>query len=438
MNLSAAPATLLRLLCGFCLWLILAQAQAAEGSGNDSAEDPDDSHQILVMLRAPPPHYRPDAQYADSYRAAPGREARRRIARALASEHGLSVRTDWPMPALGLDCFVLDAADAAAVQRALRALPSDPRVESAQPVQRFQVLAQANAPAQTDADPLYPVQPAKADWRLDELHKVATGKGVTVAVIDSGVATEHPDLRGQVALARNFVDGRAMPGEAHGTEVAGLIAAREGNGVGIVGIAPQARLLALRACWQEGEATAACNSFTLAKALQFAIDQRAQVLNLSLSGPRDPLLGRLLDVAVQRGAAVVGAVDARAGDGGFPASHAGVLAVVESGRARTPVAAFAAPGRGVPTTRADGGWGLVDGSSFAAAQVSGLVALLRQRAPRFPYEQLRTVLSPSPGVGLAEERPQPIDACTAMRRVGGQCVCDCSTSSSGIMAMPRQ
>ena len=123
--------------------------------------------------------------------------------------------------------------DPAAVQRALRALPSDPRVESAQPVQRFQVLAQAKAPAQTDADPLYPVQPAKADWRLDELHKVATGKGVTVAVIDSGVATEHPDLRGQVALARNFVDGRAMSGEAHGTEVAGLIAAREGNGVGL-------------------------------------------------------------------------------------------------------------------------------------------------------------------------------------------------------------
>ena len=123
-------------------------------------------------------------------------------------------------------------------------------------------------------------------------------------------------------------------------------------------------------------ARGACSSFTLAQALQFAIDARVQVLNLSLTGPSDRLLARLLDVALARDVSVVGAVDASAPDGGFPASHPGVLAV----DGLTHVAAIAsvrAPADGIPATRADGGWGLVSGTSFAAAQVSGLMALLR-------------------------------------------------------------
>jgi subtilisin family serine protease len=349
-------------------------------------------------------------------------KARARIARKLADANGLSMQSDWPMPALGVDCYVLKASDAASAKQAVAALAQDPRVESVQEMQRFDALAAGQ-------DPLYPAQPAGVAWKLDELHAFATGRGVTVAVIDSGIASTHADLAGQIADSRDFVADdnarRAIP-EAHGTEVAGLIAARANNALGIAGVAPEAKLLALRACWQgQGNGRAQCNTFTLAKAMQFAIDSRAQVINLSLGGPRDVLLSRLVDVAIRRGATVVAAVDPRASDGGFPASHPGVVAVSGDATRPLPFRAFLAPSDALPTTTVDGGWGLVGGTSFAAAQVSGLVALLRDAAPRLRSAAVRDALAPGPALGSAAARPLPIDACAAFARAGPGCACGC-------------
>jgi len=420
-------------------WLAAVAMPALAGGGEPGESADSLAHrQVLVMLRVPAAHYRPDANYGDDYAHAPGRSARHRVARELARVHGLSLHDEWPMPALGVDCFVLDAPDAASATREALALASDPRVESAQAMQLFHALATpasatpapAASPRAATGDPLYAAQPAAATWHLDELHAQSTGRGVRVAVIDSGVALDHPDLRGQIAVARNFVDDAGNVAEAHGTAVAGIIAARGGNGVGIVGIAPQARLLALRACWQRDAGSAACSSFTLARALQFAIDARAQVLNLSLSGPDDRLLSRLLDVALRRGISVVGAFDAQARDGGFPASHPGVLAIDGLGPTMAPRTVLHAPGAGIPAPLPDGGWGLVSGASFATAQVSGLAALLLQRRPGLAPSQLLALLEPAPGVVLALERPRAIDACAAMQRSAGHCVCACAAASA--------
>src|SRR6266513_6276325 len=196
-------------------------------------------------------------------------------------------------------------------------LAQDPSVESVQAMNVFNVLAYN--------DPLYPLQPSASAWHLAEVHKVATGKRVKVAEVDTGVEINHPDLFGQIALARDFVDVESNVAELHGTAVAGIIAARADDGIGIVGIAPDARLYALRACWQPAASGshAVCNSFTLAKALQFAIDENVQVINLSLGGPPDRLLGRLLDAALSRGITIVAAADKTLRDSGFPASHRG-------------------------------------------------------------------------------------------------------------------
>jgi subtilisin family serine protease len=298
-------------------------------------------------------------------------------------------------------------------------------------MQQFEALASIE-----DADPLFPAQPAGVAWRLRELHAVTTGRGVTVAVIDSGVSNTHPDLRGQVSVFRDFVDDdnarRAVP-EGHGTEVAGLIAARADNRVGIAGVAPDAKLLALRACWQaDASGRARCNSFTLAKALQFAIDRHAAVVNMSLGGPRDVLLSRLIGVAIERGATVVAAVDPHAADGGFPASQPGVLAVAGDRTRALPFRAFLAPADALPTTMADGGWGLVDGTSFAAAQVSGLVALLRQVAPRMGPARTNDALAAGPALGSVAVRPLAIDACAAVARAGPTCACGCRLAESQV------
>ena len=165
----------------------------------------------------------------------------------------------------------------------------------------------------------------------------------------------------------------ALPiGEVHGTAIAGIIAARAGDGIGIAGVAPDASLVALRACRPTApSSTSICTSFTLAKALQYALDQDVQVINLSLGGPSDALLARLIDVAIARRIIVVAAADPEFPDGGFPASHRGVLAVAAAGAQNAPEHALVAPGRDIPATMPGRSWGFVNGSSFAAAEVSG-------------------------------------------------------------------
>ena len=393
-------------------WMLLCLGATFAVAGEPSPSD----RQLLVMLRQPAGHAGANTRYG----SAASRQPERRTASALAREHGLTVLSEWPMPALGVDCFVMEIGPDASRETVLQTLAADDRVEWAQPMQVYKLLGAG--------DPMYAAQPAAERWHLRELHAIATGKGVVVAQVDSGVDLTHPDLRGQVAVARNFVPGQAFIGEAHGTEVAGIISARADNGIGIAGVAPDARLLALRACWQLADGSAQCDSFTLAQALQFALRSKTAVLNLSLSGPRDDLLGRLLDVALKQGITVVAAVDPKATDGGFPASHPGVLAVASEGDARVLADALMAPGHDIPTTTMGDAWAMASGPSFAAAQVSGLAALLRQLQPRLRPAEMRALLAPPANPLLAEAAPAVVNACASLERSSHRCVCRCGLS----------
>ena len=341
-----------------------------------ASEDSSESRQLLVMLHLPAPHYRPGDSYGGAYEDASGRLARRRIAEKLAGQYGLTLLSDWPMPALDVDCYVMQAPSSQALADVAARIAHDPRIDSVQPLNTFRTLGLQ--------EPAHTLQPSVKFWHIDELHAVSTGRGIRIAIVDSGVDAENPDLAGQVSVRQNFVDARASVGEGHGTAVAGIIGARAGHRV--LGVAPQSTLVSLRACWEASAEQTLCNSFTLAKSLQFAIDDADDVINLSLSGPEDKLVARLIDVALARGATVVSAADSSAADGGFPASHVGVLAVTqEPGGVRdTPTRAqqtfLMAPGRDILTTAPGPHWTLVSGSSFAAAHISGLVALVKQLA----------------------------------------------------------
>jgi subtilisin family serine protease len=171
-----------------------------------------------------------------------------------------------------------------------------------------------------------------------------------------------------------------------------------------------------------------CSSFTLAKALQAALEARADVINLSVGGPRDALLARLVDVANARGIAVVAAVDPADASGGFPASHRGVLAIA-SADAHDPSATFLrAPGRDIPTTVVGRKWAFATGSSFAAAHVSGLVALLLEASPGAQPARLRDYLAAPRAMGAATEANPAIDACAALSRARGSCACECGAA----------
>jgi hypothetical protein len=378
---------------------------------------------ILVMIRIAAPHFRPDVGYGGGYDAQAGRTARRRVAAKLAADHRLQLESDWPMPSIGVECYLMRVAPGTPLQNVLAELAHDPRAAWAQAMGQFHSLARVGPVRHND--PLFTLQPAASSWHLAELHGVTTGRNVLIAEIDSGVETDHPDLAGQVALAQNFVDAGPYVAEAHGTAVAGIIAARADNGVGIAGVAPNARIMALRACWQVDGMGAACNSFTLAKAFEFAMDRGADVINLSLSGPDDRLLDQLLDAAMSRGVTVVGAADPLASAGGFPASHRGVIAVSRDGP--DPMASsVTAPGRDVPTTLPGARWGLVDGSSFAAAHVTGMVALLRELTPSLGPERARTLL------GLTAGAPgHAIDGCALIALASQACTCACPVAAGG-------
>jgi len=384
-----------------CLALLapLAPGQAADG--------PDTSRQILVMLKMPPDHYRPGSAYSGSYGAASTQGARKRIAARLARRHGFTLINNWPMPMLGIDCFVMSLPDGLTPEAAAEQISHDDDVAWSQPLQLYH--AQASAPA---GDPLLAAQPAAAQWHLTELHQVATGRGVSVAIIDSRIDAAHADLEGQISLSQDFVVGHGNAAEQHGTAVAGVIAAREGHG-GIVGVAPRARLMALRACWQQSAAATICDTLSLAKALQFAIDHHARVINLSLSGPRDMLLGRLVDIGLSRGQKVVAAFDPATPDGGFPASQPGVIAVANTNSSGIPQRVFLAPGRDIPTAVPGGGWTLVDGTSYAAAHVSGLLALMNERQP-------------AGANALVRAHGGSLDACASLTAATHMCSCDCA------------
>jgi subtilisin family serine protease len=393
------------------------------------------ARQVLVMLRMPSPHFRPDGAYGGGYSDDGTRAARRRVARELAAAYGLRVIDDWPMPAIGIDCFVMEDTGSGPVDRLLDTLAHDPRVAWAQAIQDYHALG--------SGDPLLPVQPAAQLWQLTTLHHASTGRGVTVAVIDSGVDASHPDLAGQIKLRRNFVDAYPDGPEAHGTAVAGIIAAREGNGLGIAGIAPDAKVLALRACWETAGPPARCNSFTLGKAINFALMNDAGIINMSLGGPKDRLLQALLDAALARGITLVGAADPAQPDGGFPASHPGVIAVASDTQRAAPPGALRAPGTDVPASLPGARWGMVSGSSYAAAHVAGLAALILELRPGTAPPRLREDLAGGARVFPAALASGPgqagsIDACAAIARAAGSCVCLCpSTTTTASLPSPR-
>ncbi len=242
---------------------------------------------------------------------------------ALEKDYPLKKIDGWPIHVLDRYCAVMAVGGNVDAKALLLKLQQDARVDIAQSLQTFEVHAGYN-------DPYFALQYGKHAAQIEQWHRRATGRGVRVAVVDTGIDRAHPDLQAHIQIARNFIDGDTeFDKDLHGTAVAGIIAATANNGVGIVGLAPDAELLALKACWPlvAGKIAARCNSLTLAKALSFAIEQRADVINLSLGGPQDPLLTQLLRLALQRDMLIVAAQDQR---NEFPASVSGVIAVKAS------------------------------------------------------------------------------------------------------------
>jgi type VII secretion-associated serine protease mycosin len=235
----------------------------------------------------------------------------------------------------------------------------------------------------------------------------STGNGVTVAVVDSGVDADHPQLHGKVLAGKDFFQGRDLPGNfdcvSHGTAVASIIAAKPAPGVGFRGIAPDAAILPVRITDRElsddGQPTPV-DPNAIAAGIRFAADQGAAVINLSLSGYGDYTPIRdAVSYAQQRDALLVAAVGNRADLGpvpSFPASYDNVLGVgsidIAGAKAQGsqvgPYVDLVAPGEDVVAASRVAGHQYWQGTSFAAPFVSGVAALVRSAWPDLTAQQV--------------------------------------------------
>ncbi len=343
----------------------------------------------------------------------------------LEARHGLRRLEVLDLASIDTTLVLFEVVSGVSEASVVRALAADARVR----------LAQLNYLFATDAgagDPLASLQYAPAMIGAPAAHARVTGRGVRVAVIDTGVAADHPDLAGRVSVSKDFAGGGTGP-EAHGTVVAGVIAALAGNGVGIAGIAPDAEILALRACrpTRTGGLEAECTALALARALDYALLNGARVVNLSLGGPRDALVTRLAARAEALGVVVVAA----AGNQGagapppYPAALPSVLAVtaVDARNQLYPAAVqgafvkLAAPGVEVLSTVPGGRYSAHSGTSLAAAHASAAAALLLQAKDTLSPAALRDLLEAT--AHAPEGGPNPrvghglLDACRAVERV---------------------
>ncbi len=235
-----------------------------------------------------------------------------------------------------------------------------------------------------------------AKLRLPQAHALAKGDNVLVAVIDSGVDGNHPELAGSIAGTFDALSTTPTPHQ-HGTAIASLIAAH-GK---LMGSAPDAKILAVRA-FDPKDAGAEGTTFNILKSLDWAAAQGARVINMSFAGPDDPAIHRSLEAARKKGIVLVAA----AGNAGakspplYPAADPNVIAVSatdaddklfeQSNRGR--YIAVAAPGAQILVAIPDNGYEMSSGTSYSAAEVSGIVALMLQRKPDLTPDKVKAIL----------------------------------------------
>lgn len=329
----------------------------------------------------------------------------------LARRLGLEIISQESVGLLGRTVYRFRLTGGQTVRDAIRTLEANNVNVSAQPSYQFTLaqdavaqtdLAQADlaqaTPAARTTGPVNQGDSAQyivSKWRLPEVHVLARGTNVLVAVIDSAIDSNHPDLAGVIAGRFDAV-GANEPPHAHGTGMAGAIASH----ARLLGVAPGARLLAIRA-FGVNTTGAQGTSMNIVKGLDWAVSQGAKIINMSFAGPRDPILQQAIRALHDKGIVLIAA----AGNAGprspplFPGADPNVIAVSATDVAdktyvnanRGKYLAVAAPGVDVLVPAPDG-YQLTTGTSVAAAHISGVAALMLERNPSLKPDEVRNIL----------------------------------------------
>jgi len=295
-----------------------------------------------------------------------------RFGRKVVSKYDMELRDQWFIQSLGVYCLVVRFNDDH--DETISKLKKDKAFQWVQPSNEF-VLFNDGQTYKSEAELPNVITDTELPESMD-------GNGVVIAIIDSAVDAKHKDLAGSIKKNDDFVtadDDNNRVGEAHGTAIAGIIVTQRDTKLGVAGVSPAAKLESYRACWESTKnKSTKCNTLSLARALDAVARSDAHILNLSLSGPEDPLLDRLLQRIIDDGKMVVAAFDPTRPDSArFPSRREGVLIVRAQGLDDGYGDVFVAPGARV-VTHPGNRYNFMHGHSVAAAYTSGLLALRKQ------------------------------------------------------------
>jgi hypothetical protein len=308
----------------------------------------------------------------------------------LARRHRLERIGSQNFPLIGATIGLFRIVDRRTVETVGRELTAD-GVRSVQA--NFRYALQDQKTAMTEGDP---AQYALLKLRLPQAHTLAHGANVTIAVIDSGIDIRHPELANAIVGSFDALGSKEGP-HVHGTGIAGAIVSH----ARLMGSAPAARILAIRA-FGVAPGGAESTSFVILKGLDYAAANGAQIVNMSFAGPKDALIERGIAATAAKGIVMVAA----AGNAGpkspplYPAANANVIAVsatdaqdkLFAASNRGGHIAVAAPGVDIFLPAPDEKYQMTSGTSFSAAYVSGLAALMLERNPALNPGEVRAIL----------------------------------------------
>ena len=235
--------------------------------------------------------------------------------------------------------------------------------------------------------------------RLSEIHRTLRGNNISIGVINSEIDAAHPDLKGTVSERYDATGVEDNP-HAHGTGMAGAIVSRQR----LLGVAPGARILAIRAFSTRSKSPES-TTYNILRGLDWAINNKVRIVNMSFAGPRDPSLERALKEAHDKGIILIAA----AGNAGpkspplYPAADRHVIAVTATdiddrlftGANRGNYLTLSAPGVDILVPAPNGEYQITTGTSVATAHISGVVALMLERNPRLTPADVRRILTQS-------------------------------------------
>ncbi len=310
---------------------------------------------------------------------------------ALARRHGLTRVQSQSFPFIGATIGLFRINNRRTMETVSRELGADASFRSVQP--NFRYVLQDQNTELTEGDP---AQYANAKLRLPQAHTLAHGANVTVAVIDSGIDVKHPEFAGAIVAPFDALGSKEGP-HVHGTGVAGAIVSH----ARLMGSAPAARILAIRA-FGAAPKGAESTSYVILKGLDYAAAHGAQIINMSFAGPKDALIERGIAALSVKGIVMVAA----AGNAGpkspplYPAANANVIAVsatdaqdkLFAASNRGGYIAVSAPGVEIFLPAPDEKYQMTSGTSFSAAYISGLVALMLGRNPALKPDEVRAIL----------------------------------------------